>query len=205
MKSPQDIAEEIVETEGGYVNDPDDPGGPTKFGITLAKAREWGLDLDGDGDVDKDDVRIIPHELAVEKFLDCFFYKRRIDWLPAELRANAFDFSVHAGVNSIRTLQRLCARIVVSPIKPDGMIGPMTRSLVQEAADKIGEEDLDDAYAVERRRFYYALGDRRPQSRKYCRRKNGGKGGWITRAESFMSREYWLSRQQHDARVRGWM
>lgn len=36
------ILSAIVAVEGGYVNDPDDPGGPTKYGITQSVAREYG-------------------------------------------------------------------------------------------------------------------------------------------------------------------
>ena len=46
------IAKEIVAREGGYVNDPDDPGGATNFGVTLGTMQRLGLDLDGDGDLD---------------------------------------------------------------------------------------------------------------------------------------------------------
>ena len=52
MKTVQQIAMEIVAREGGYVNDPDDPGGATNFGVTIHTMRRLGLDLDGDGDID---------------------------------------------------------------------------------------------------------------------------------------------------------
>ena len=38
------MAEEIVAREGGYVNDPDDPGGATKYGVTIHTLRRLGLD-----------------------------------------------------------------------------------------------------------------------------------------------------------------
>ena len=38
-KSVRDLAEEIVAREGGYVNDPDDPGGATNFGVTIHTMR----------------------------------------------------------------------------------------------------------------------------------------------------------------------
>ena len=49
MPDVKKIAEEIVAREGGYVNDPDDPGGATNFGVTIGTMKHLGLDLDGDG------------------------------------------------------------------------------------------------------------------------------------------------------------
>ena len=49
MQDVAAIAREIVAREGGYVNDPDDPGGATKHGVTVHTMRRLGLDLDGDG------------------------------------------------------------------------------------------------------------------------------------------------------------
>ena len=39
MKSVSQIAQDIVAREGGFVNDPDDPGGATKYGVTLGTMR----------------------------------------------------------------------------------------------------------------------------------------------------------------------
>ena len=49
MLSVEAIADEILAREGGYVNDPDDPGGATNHGVTIHTMRRLGLDLDGDG------------------------------------------------------------------------------------------------------------------------------------------------------------
>ena len=43
MQSVQEIAEQIVAREGGFANDPDDPGGATKYGVTLGTLRRLGL------------------------------------------------------------------------------------------------------------------------------------------------------------------
>ena len=51
MQTIRQMAETIVAREGGYVNDPDDPGGATNFGVTIGTMRQLGLDLDGDGQV----------------------------------------------------------------------------------------------------------------------------------------------------------
>jgi hypothetical protein len=63
---------------------------------------------------------------------------------------------------------------------------------------------LANAYGIARRNFYYALGDQRPASRKYARRRDGGKGGWITRAEEFIDPKYHLTELQHRTRVAKW-
>ena len=39
MYSVKDIARDIVAREGGFVNDPDDPGGATNFGVTIHTMR----------------------------------------------------------------------------------------------------------------------------------------------------------------------
>ncbi len=57
MQSVQQIAADIVRREGGFVNDPNDPGGATNHGVTIHTMRRLGLDLTGDGRVDTDDVR----------------------------------------------------------------------------------------------------------------------------------------------------
>ena len=69
MKSVQDIANEIVTREGGYVNDPDDPGGATKYGVTLATMRRLGIDLSGDGKVTDWDLRLLNREKAFYPFI----------------------------------------------------------------------------------------------------------------------------------------
>lgn len=44
--SIEQIINNIITTEGGYVNDPSDSGGATCWGITEAVAREWGYSGD---------------------------------------------------------------------------------------------------------------------------------------------------------------
>jgi len=57
MKDVETLAREILSREGGYVNDPDDPGGATNHGVTIHTMRRLGMDLDGDGQVTPADVR----------------------------------------------------------------------------------------------------------------------------------------------------
>lgn len=73
MQSVEQIAEAIIRREGGFVNDPDDLGGATNFGVTVHTMRRLGLDLDGDGDVDASDVRLLDKDRAREIFLKHYF------------------------------------------------------------------------------------------------------------------------------------
>lgn len=198
MRSVRSLAEEIVAREGGYVNDPDDPGGATNHGVTIATLRRLGLDLTGDGRVSNADVRALTRAQAVEIFIDHYWRKPGIDRLPEELQPVVFDMHVNAGANAVRILQRLLTRLG-RPCPDDGIIGPRTVAAAFAAGPGLAE-----AYALARRDYYYALADARPASRKYARRRDGGKGGWITRAEEFIAPEHWLTEAEHRERVAKW-
>ena len=202
MKTVEQIAAEIVAREGGYVNDPDDPGGATNFGVTLATLQRLGIDKTGDGRVDIRDVRGLTRADAERIFVEHYFRKPRLAELPASVQASVFDMYVNAGTNAIKILQRLVSRRGFKT-GDDGMIGPGTLSAVRGAA-AAAPKFLPDAYGIARRNYYYALGDMRPASRKFARRKDGGKGGWITRAEAFIAPKYHLTASQHRERTAKW-
>ena len=202
MHSVESIAAEIVRREGGFVNDPDDPGGATKHGVTLGTLQGLKADLDGDGRIDVADVKALTPEKAAEIYVRHYYHAPRIDLLPEPLRPSVFDMQVNAGANAIRILQRLMAAFGLA-IKDDGVIGPVTARTVAQAMEA-APRHLVDAYGIARRNYYYRLADQRPASRKYARRRDGGKGGWITRAEAFVSARFHLTRAEHDARVAAW-
>ncbi len=85
----------------------------------------------------------------------------------------------------------------------DGRLGPLTIAAARHTFEA-APEHLADAYGIARRNYYYSLADRRPASRKYARRRDGGKGGWIRRAEEFISDQYHLTEAEHSARVAAW-
>jgi lysozyme family protein len=202
MHSVTDIAKEIVAREGGYVNDPDDPGGATNHGVTLKTLRGLGLDLTGDGKVDTGDLRNLTPERASDIYVEHYFRRPGIARLPEALQASVFDMYVNAGANAVRILQRLLNEMGHA-IAVDGGIGPQTIAAA-EAAAGVDAGLLADAYGIARRNYYYALADARPASRKYACRRDGGKGGWITRAEEFISPRFHLSAAEHRERTAKW-
>ena len=202
MPSVEQIAREIVAREGGFVNDPDDPGGATNHGVTIGTMQTLGLDLNGDGRVDVADVRALTRAQAEQIFVQHYFARPRLADLPAPVQASVFDMYVNAGANAVKILQRLVTRMGF-PAVDDGIVGPATIAAVTEAA-QAAPAHLADAYGIARRNYYYALADQRPASRKFARTKAGGKGGWITRAEEFIAPRYHLTQAEHRERTAKW-
>jgi lysozyme family protein len=202
MHSVQSIAAEIVRREGGYVNDPDDPGGATNLGVTIGTLRRLGLDLDGDGKVDEADLRRLSPEQAVDIYVRHYFVGPKLNLLPEPLQASVFDMQVNAGSNAVRLLQELLAAFG-DPVTADGAVGPQTAQASHAAMER-APEHLVDAYGIARRNYYYRVADRRPASRKYARARDGGKGGWILRAEEFIAGRFHFTRAQHERRVAAW-
>ena len=203
MTDIEEMARQIVEREGGFVDHPDDPGGATKYGVTIHTMRRLGLDLDGDGDIDTADVRLVTIDQATDLFIDHYFRRPGIDRLPMELQPVVFDMQVNAGDAAGRLLQGLLNRADGAGLVVDGVMGPATAAAATRALERMGDL-LIDAYAIDRREFYYRLADRRPKLRAFARRRDGGKGGWIRRAEEFMSARFHMSEVQHRERISSW-
>jgi len=202
MQSVTDIAKEIVAREGGFVNDPDDPGGATKFGVTIHTMRRLGLDLDADGDVDARDVQRLTQKQAIDIFVTHYFERPLIAQLPEPLQSTVFDMYVNAGANAIKILQRLLVEMG-QLVVVDGVLGPQSIAATQ-AAWRAAPEHMVDAYGIARRNYYFRIADRRPASRKYARSRDGGKGGWIKRAEEFIAPRYRMTAPQFQERVATW-
>lgn len=202
MLDVRQIAAEIVAREGGYVNDPDDPGGATKYGVTLGTMKRLGVDLDGDGDVDLGDLRRLDKNHAIDLFLKHYFERPGLSNLPEILQASVFDMYVNAGANAVNILQRLLNQMGQS-VRVDGVLGRETLAACESAA-ALAPDHLADAYAIARRNYYFRLADKRPASRKFARSRSGGKGGWIKRAEEFMSARYHMTDAEFATRVAAW-
>lgn len=202
MHTVEQIAREIVSREGGLVNDPDDLGGLTNWGVTLGTIISLGFDKNGDGAVNGKDVIALSKQDAVDIFVTHYFHKPRIGKLPRSIQSSVFDMYVNSGSNAIKILQRLLNNMGAS-LKVDGALGPKTESVAFQA-DRSGGVHFSDAYGIARRNYYFRIADKRPKNRKYVVRRNGGKAGWIKRAEEFISPKYHLSKAEFNQRIAGW-
>lgn len=81
--------ERVLTAEGGYVNDPNDNGGATNYGISSA----------ANPDVD---VKNLTPEQAKAIYRERYWNAINADSLPAALRATAFDAAVNQGVGWTR-------------------------------------------------------------------------------------------------------
>ncbi len=138
----------LLRHEGGYVDHPRDPGGATNLGITLGTAKAWRLDVDGDGDVDKNDVRLLTPETAAPVYREGYWRKTASDRLPPGLDYMVFDLAVNSGTQrAARYLQR-CAGV-----GEDGVIGPKTLAAVAD----VGASRMVHRLADLREGFYRSL------------------------------------------------
>lgn len=179
MKSVDEIIDDVLKQEGGFVDDPNDAGGATKYGVSLRYAKGVGLDLDHDGDVDRDDIEMVTFADARACYERDFVYGPRIHKLPEPLQSQLVDIAVNAGPpRALMLLQQTLNRRYGCDLEEDGVMGPGTRKAAESACREYGWERVNNDLVDARSAFYRNLVARKPQNEKFLR-------GWIRRAESF--------------------
>ena len=99
--------------EGGYSNNPRDPGGETKFGVSKRAYPAV-------------DIRNLTLDQAKAIYLRDYWNPTWCDRVPAALRFDLFDMAVNSGISAaVKTLQR------VAGVVDDGKMGPMTLAAIQ--------------------------------------------------------------------------
>lgn len=115
----------VLEHEGGLSSDKRDPGGITKWGISLRYLRVIGLDINHDGSINSEDILAIDQQKAIaiyrEYWWDKYDYNKLIS---IEVAAKIFDMSVNMGSNTAHKLLQISInRLQEIPIKVDGFLG----------------------------------------------------------------------------------
>ena len=137
----EDALDWIIRMEGGYVNDPADPGGETKYGIS--KAAFPNVDIEN---LTEEDAR---------KIYAKNYWPSDIDGVAGFL---VFDTAVNSGhAAAIKLLQRSIGA------KDDGIFGPQTKAKLNEISDK----SLVKNYLMYRARYYRDLVWQKPELEKF--------------------------------------
>ena len=133
----------MLESEGGYVDHPADPGGRTNLGVTQATWENWvGRPSD------EKEMRSLTPEKVEPLYKRKYWDACRCDELPIGVDYLVFDFAVNAGVGrSSKTLQSVVGS------NPDGMIGIKTIT----ATMTYGRTQLIDRFSDAKLAFYQGL------------------------------------------------
>lgn len=112
----ENALEHVLKSEGGFVNNPKDPGGMTNLGVTKAVWEEYLGHPVGEAD-----MRALTPEKVAPMYKRKYWDACKCDALPAGVDYLVFDFAVNAGVGrSAKILQQALG------VPEDGAIGPTT-------------------------------------------------------------------------------
>ena len=141
-----DIIEVVLKHEGGYVNDPVDPGGETNFGI----AKRSHPDVD---------IKNLTEEGAKEIYYQDYWMKNRVPQLPDELKHIYFDMCINQGRGRAVKILQQAANAKGANLKVDGGLGPKTIGALNGV-----ELDRVRAYRI---KYYADLVTRKPNLEKF--------------------------------------
>jgi len=181
MPSIDEMINTILRHEGGFVNDPDDRGGATNFGITqvtLSKYIERAATIE--------DVRNLDIETARDIYELRYYRMPKIDKLPKGIQEFIFDCAVNHGPRrAIKFVQIICNEAGFGPLATDGLMGPKTKMVADKCWAHMGLWMLT-ALIEERLTFYANIVARDESQEKFLL-------GWTNRAKSFLPDENHLS------------
>jgi len=108
---------QVLKYEGGYVDHPKDPGGPTNKGVTQAVYDSWRKSQN----LPTQSVRAIADSEVAAIYKNLYWDRVSGDNLPDGVDFAVFDFAVNSGVSrAAKTLQGIVG------VTQDGQIGPAT-------------------------------------------------------------------------------
>lgn len=108
----EDSLKHLLGNEGGFVDNPKDPGGATNYGITQRVAKAHGYN---------GDMRNLPLSTAINIYKSDYWAPIKADQLPEALRFHVFDAAVNSGPGqAVKWLQRAAG------VSEDGVVGPNT-------------------------------------------------------------------------------
>lgn len=158
----------LLQLEGGFVNHPDDNGGITNKGITLSTYRAYC----GQNKTVKD-LQNMSYGTWKKIMKDLYWDKVQGDKIDNQSLAEIIaDWAVNSGQAGIRKAQEVIG------CKQDGIVGPITLSMINTADAKMLHERLWNA----RQQFYINIVKRNPTQKVFM-------NGWMNRLNKFKFEE----------------
>lgn len=162
----------ILKHEGGLVNDPDDPGGITNFGLSIKFMKARGIDVDGDGDVDPDDILALTKATASEIYCDEIWGPGGFDSIgDFYVATKIFDMDVNMGHERAVKIAQTAANAMGAKLDIDGDLGPKTIQAINSFDPTEYMVELKKAQVD----FYQNLVVAKPKLKKFL-------PGWLKRA-----------------------
>lgn len=148
--------------EGGYVDNPSDPGGETNFGISKRAYPDV-------------DIKRLTKDAAEAIYWVDYWNEISGDQLPGPVAIAVMDFAVNSGVaRASKTLQ------AVVGADQDGKIGPKTISLVRAATANRGKKMVAQDIVMRRADYLSQLVVDKPEFLPFLK-------GWMRRTHSLMA------------------
>ena len=143
-----DIIDIVIKHEGGYVNDPTDLGGETKYGIT----KRFYPDVD---------IKNLTEEEAKQIYYDDYWVANKVPSMPDKLKHIYFDMCINQGRGTaVKVLQR-AVNSKGGDLKVDGGFGPGTKGALDKYKPSL------DRVRCYRLKHYYDLVNRKPEQERF--------------------------------------
>jgi lysozyme family protein len=133
----------VLKSEGGFVNNPKDPGGMTNLGVTI---KTWESFVGRN--VTEKEMRNLTPEMVGKMYQQKYWNAVKADDLPEGVDYLAFDFAVNAGPGRAAKLLQQAVGVTA-----DGAIGPATL----KAVAAMQPADLIEKYSAAKETFYRSL------------------------------------------------
>ena len=162
-----ELINEVIKTEGGYVFDPSDSGGETKYGITRAVATRYGY---------TQSMLEMPKQVAFDIYAARYWDKLHCDQIASlskKVAAEVFDTGVNMGTGRAgkflqRSLNVMNNRGHYYPdIRVDGAIGNQTIRALSAYIKRRGDKVLYRALNSLQGAFYITLAERREKDERF--------------------------------------
>ena len=170
MSLKEQIINEIIEIEGGYINDPSDSGGETNYGITKKVAKEYGY---------SGEMKDLAKDLAFQIYSDKYWDSLKLDEISRisfRITKELADTGINMGVERAANFLQRCLNALnnnedyYKDLLIDGIIGSRTLealTMFVQIRKNEGMKILLNMLNCLQGEFYISLAERRKKDEKF--------------------------------------